>query len=258
MLLNDRGNLWILWPKSGFLYSSNEQRTGIDLLDKINNEIVQSLHFKESFIMKAKAKLQNSVKKVKTILLNNFSNCFVSCQWMKQNKKRVARDNLTESDLTVVGVHHRRTDHLDYERVFNIPHITMSYLGPSMDLFRDKFRNVVFVYVSDDKTWIKDYVKKDRDIVVGSSEAHDKLVSTGEDLALLSLCTHMITTRGTFSLWSARLTRGLVIRPCMFSHSSSGQEMRRRHERSADTGHTRWPLNPLHKQWQTSLWRDCE
>ena len=79
MLLNDRGNLWILWPKSGFLYSSNEQRTGIDLLDKINNEIVQSLHFKESFIMKAKAKLQNSVKKVKTILLNNFSNCFVSC-----------------------------------------------------------------------------------------------------------------------------------------------------------------------------------
>ena len=41
-------------------------------------------------------------------------------------------------------------------------------------MFRDKFINVVFVYVSDDKEWIREYVKKDRDIVVASSENNDR------------------------------------------------------------------------------------
>ena len=32
----------------------------------------------------------------------------------------------------------------------------MGYIGPSMDLFRNKFNNtVMFLYVSDDKEWIK-------------------------------------------------------------------------------------------------------
>ena len=69
--------------------------------------------------------------------------------------------------MKVVGIHHRRGDHLDYERVYNIPHITMTYLGPSMDLFLDKYNNsVVFIYVSDDKVWGEKHFQRDRNVVI--------------------------------------------------------------------------------------------
>ena len=83
----------------------------------------------------------------------------------------------------------------------------MGYIGPSMDLFRNKFNNtVMFLYVSDDKEWIKNNMKRDKDVVIGSSD------STGDDLALLSLCDHTIMTRGTFSTWAAMLAGGLYLR----------------------------------------------
>ena len=120
------------------------------------------------------------------------------------------RLGLHDSNLTIVGIHHRRGDHLHYERAYKIPHITMGYIGPSMDLFRNMFNNtVMFIYVSDDKEWIKNNMKRDKDVIVGSSD------STGDDLALLSLCHHTIMTRGTFSTWAAMLAGGLYIRDAL-------------------------------------------
>ena len=36
----------------------------------------------------------------------------------------------------------------------------------------------------------------------------------------------------------------------MFPQSATEQEVARR-------GEARWPDNPLHSRWQTSLWRSC-
>ena len=131
--------------------------------------------------------------------------------------------------MTVVGVHHRRGDHLKYERdtckyfsihsiifrfeaVHGIPHITAAYLGPAMDTFRNQYNNaVVFLYVSDDKEWIRSRLARDHDLVVATSEAADPVLAAGEDLALLAACDHTILTRGTFSSWAARLCGGKVI-----------------------------------------------
>ena len=46
---------------------------------------------------------------------------------------------------------------------------------------------------------------RDRDLLVASSETPDPQLATGDDLALLSLTDHVITTRGTFSKWAAQL-----------------------------------------------------
>ena len=74
-------------------------------------------------------------------------------------------------DVRVVGIHHRRGDHLDYERVYRIPHITMAYLGPSMDLYLEKHNNsVLFLYVSDDKEWGEKYLARDRNVVLSLSD----------------------------------------------------------------------------------------
>ena len=63
--------------------------------------------------------------------------------------------------------------------------------------------------MSDDKLWAKKNLHKDRDVILSSSLAKNKIQATGEDLALLSLCDHMIMTRGTFSMWAARMS-GIV------------------------------------------------
>ena len=170
-------------------------------------------------------------------------------QWFSRNKKKVKRLGLSEEDVVVVGIHHRRGDHLDYERVYNIPHITMTYLGPSMDLFLEKFNNcVLFLYVSDDQQWGEEHLARDRSVVVSRSDSRRSLAA-GEDLALLSLCQHVISSRGTFSQWAARLAWGLTLRPCMFAQTASREERRQRR--------SRWPADPLQQAWQTSLWRPC-
>ena len=122
----------------------------------------------------------------------------------------------------------RRGDHLEFEKVYNIPHVTKAYLGPAMDLYRNKFSSVIFLYVSDDKEWIRSNMGRDRDLMLASSEALVPEVAAGEDLALLSLTDHVITTRGTFSKWAAQLATcggacGTFVRPCMFHQSSSDQ-----------------------------------
>ena len=100
----------------------------------------------------------------------------------------------------------RRGDHLAFERVYNIPHITKAYLSPAMDLYRNRFPDpVIFLYVSDDQEWVRTHMGRDRDLLVASSETKDPQLATGEDLALLSLTDHVITTRGTFSKWAAQL-----------------------------------------------------
>ena len=117
-------------------------------------------------------------------------------------------------NVTVVGVHHRRGDHLQYQLDHDIPHITMSYLGQSMDLFRRRFQeNVVFLYISDDPEWIQPYAKKLKDLIPSSRKSKDRVEATGEDLALLSLCDHVIITHGTFSIWAAFLSKGNWIFP---------------------------------------------
>ena len=228
----DQGQGWILWPAKGFWY--NEFQSGVKILEDMDSKIRESLVFKDHIMEKAKEQINISVKK-----------------WMSRNKKRVKRNGITKSNLTLVGIHHRRGDHLKYEQVMKIPHITMSYLSPSMDMYRDKYKSVVFLYVSDDKEWAKKHLAKDKDIVFSWSSSN-KVLATGEDLALLSLCTHTIMTRGTYSFWASKLANGTYIRPCMLENTATEGEKDNKRQSGKP-----WPFKLLDSKWQTSLWREC-
>jgi len=226
------GHGWILWPDRGFLF--NEYQSGVKLLEDTDLKIRNSLVFKTHFIEKAKLQLKFSLKK-----------------WMSKNKKRVKKSDITGANITYVAIHHRRGDHLKYERVMKIPHITLAYLGPTMDLYRAKYKTVVFLYVSDDKEWAKQHMSRDKDVVFSWSPSN-RVLATGEDLALLSLSNHTIMTRGSYSFWASKLSGGSYIRPCMLENTATQVEKRERRERGKP-----WPLNPLDRKWQDSLWKDC-
>ena len=82
----------------------------------------------------------------------------------------------------------RRGDHLAFEKVYNIPHITKAYLSPAMDLYRNRFPDpVIFLYVSDDQEWVSSHMGRDRDLLVASSEAQVIIEKTIINLIYISL-----------------------------------------------------------------------
>ena len=54
-------------------------------------------------------------------------------------------------------------------------------------------------------TLVRRHMGRDRGLLVASSGSLLPEKAAGEDLALLSLTDHVITTRGTFSKWAAQL-----------------------------------------------------
>ena len=85
-----------------------------------------------------------------------------------------------------------------------------------MNYFRQKYENPLFLVVSDE-------VPKAKKIIIDSQPDHQDIVfvgtiddaidgkmsneeSMGVDLAILSLCDHVIMTHGTFGLWSTFLS----------------------------------------------------
>ena len=97
----------------------------------------------------------------------------------------------------------------------------------AMESFREKYRRVVFVYVSDDMDWGKQKIKtrlKTKDFYLAGSLIDPQLASVPKlaaayDLSLLSLCNHTITSYGTYSFWAGFLAgqaKGVRIIPAFF------------------------------------------
>ena len=93
----------------------------------------------------------------------------------------------------------RRGDKVKKENGWQMP--GKSYFHNAMDYFRQKYANIVFIVVSEDKNWAKENIIGD-DVIYSTSES-DLL-----ELALLTLCDHMIMSVGTFSWWAAYLAGG--------------------------------------------------
>ena len=55
-----------------------------------------------------------------------------------------------------VGIHQRRGDHLLYQEEGGIITLDAGYFLEAMEMYREKFKRVVFIYVSDDLQWGKD------------------------------------------------------------------------------------------------------
>jgi len=117
---------------------------------------------------------------------------------------------LKKKDVTFIGIHNRRTDHLAYHlKEHNHKPLKPSFFYDAMDSMREDFNKPAFLFVSDDMQWDKQKIKdKHGDLFfVGSGDTGDPM-SYGADLAVMALSNATIITRGTFSMFGHILSGG--------------------------------------------------
>eukprot|EP00095_Tigriopus_kingsejongensis_P012638 maker-scaffold1516_size37830-snap-gene-0.10 protein:Tk12638 transcript:maker-scaffold1516_size37830-snap-gene-0.10-mRNA-1 annotation:"galactoside 2-alpha-l-fucosyltransferase 1" len=151
----------------------------------------------------------------------------IAADFRAKKTKNAKRAKKSKQPLTYVGIHSRRTDHLAFEVENNYVELRPSYYLKAMDLFRDKFKNVIFVYISDDVPWGKAKLtprNKAGDLYFGADGLPEGMDSLGFDLALMKLCNHTIISHGTFSYWVGFLAGGSVITPNHFEEFSQNTE----------------------------------
>ena len=117
----------------------------------------------------------------------------------------------------VIGIHARRGDFLSKEsnRTGRAPSHA-SYFRNAMNFYHNKFvandsslfennnrTQLIYIVASDAIRWCKSNIQGDN---VFYSEGHDAAV----DLAILSMCDHMIMSGGTFGWWASFLSNGTV------------------------------------------------
>jgi galactoside 2-L-fucosyltransferase 1/2 len=105
-------------------------------------------------------------------------------------------------NITYVGVHVRRTDYIGYlKRKYNASPAKPDYFLRQMNVFRNKYKAVMFVVVSDDPKWCERELRGD-DVVVMKTK------SPVQDLAIMAACNHSIIDYGTYGVWGAILSGG--------------------------------------------------
>ncbi|XP_023345764.1 uncharacterized protein LOC111714792 [Eurytemora carolleeae] len=136
----------------------------------------------------------------------------------KKKKKKILEGekekSKNEDEVVFVGIHNRRTDHLKFQKDVGFIPVKTSYFLESMELFREEYKNVVFIYVSDDMTWAKENILpriRTEDLYLAGSLVNPDLrdkpyFSATLDLALLAACNHTIVTYGTYTFWAGFLS----------------------------------------------------
>lgn len=120
---------------------------------------------------------------------------------------------------TFVGVHVRRTDYIGYlMRKHNAGPADVGFYKSAMEHYERKYRDVVFVVVSDDPSWCWKVFGRKGNVYVTSR--HHKN-SPALDLAILASCNHSIYDYGTFGEWGAILAGGETIYYNLSHHSSN-------------------------------------
>ncbi|KDR14981.1 galactoside 2-alpha-L-fucosyltransferase 2-like [Zootermopsis nevadensis] len=107
-----------------------------------------------------------------------------------------------EKNVTYVGVHVRRTDYKAYlKRKYNASLVEPDFFPRQMNYFRNNYKAVVFVVVSDEPRWCE------RELV-GDNVVVSRANSPEQDLAIMAACNHSIIDYGTYGVWGAILAGG--------------------------------------------------
>lgn len=117
-----------------------------------------------------------------------------------------------------VAVHVRRTDYRGYLwRTRTAALAEPSYFIRAMNYFERKYRNAIFIVLSDDPEWCSAHLARGRPNVRVLSDADS---SAAKDLALMAACNHSIIDYGTFGVWGAILAGGETVLYNISRHSS--------------------------------------
>ena len=75
------------------------------------------------------------------------------------NKKRKHK-KISAKSCSLVCVHIRRGDHLEYEKLNGADHLKKQYFLQAMDVYKESLRHPVFIIVTDDTQWAKDNIHR--------------------------------------------------------------------------------------------------
>ena len=115
--------------------------------------------------------------------------------------------SLKTKKAIIIGVHIRRGDKTSKAEAKKGNSVAgKDYILKAMDYFRKRLENnlIAFIVVSDDQNWCRENIN-------GTDSVHSPFDDPGVDLAILSLCDHVIITAGTFGWWGAWLSGGKVV-----------------------------------------------
>ena len=128
---------------------------------------------------------------------------------LRQSFVAAAKEFLQNANSTMtvfVGVHVRRgdkTSELESKKGNSIA--GTDYIFKAMNYFQQVLGpSTTFIVVSDDKTWCLENLS-------GNNTVHSPFDDPGVDLAILSLCDHVIVTSGTYGWWGAWLAGGRTV-----------------------------------------------
>ena len=147
-----------------------------------------------------------------------FSNMHKEIKWLFQFREDIHKEAAEEIDSirgglyisggkpTLVGIHVRRGDKLTEEMFdfgYRLPNSTC--IVQAMDYFKRRYSDAHFLVISQDMDWCVHHLNN-RNIWFPSRQ-HVAAV----DLAMLTLCDHVIVTEGTFGWWGGFLGGGEVL-----------------------------------------------
>lgn len=126
---------------------------------------------------------------------------------MNEDSQSIAKQIMQENS---VSIHVRRGDYLNNEQLRGI--CTVEYFTRAIERIKQLVKQPRFYVFSDDIQWCKEHFLFDNIKYVSSNSGIDSY----QDMQLMSLCKHNITSNSTFSWWGAWLNKNvnkIVISP---------------------------------------------
>ncbi|XP_076041748.1 galactoside alpha-(1,2)-fucosyltransferase 2-like isoform X2 [Oratosquilla oratoria] len=131
-------------------------------------------------------------------------------RWRERMLAHLPKYTKLSDDVTVVGVHARRTDYKKYlMNKYKGKVLNKHYFKVAFARARKMFGLTAFVVMSDDLTWCRENLMDEHgDVVVPTSNDLPQV-----DMALLSLCDHVIVSIGTYGTSGGLLSGGKFFYP---------------------------------------------
>ncbi|XP_076062293.1 galactoside alpha-(1,2)-fucosyltransferase 1-like [Oratosquilla oratoria] len=165
----------------------------LDELWYLRKVLIEEFRFAEHILVEARLVLENLLDK-----------------W-RQRMSTIEPQRLRQSEPgAVVGVHVRRTDKAqEIKKVFHTTLISPAYFHLAIASARKMFDNVAFVVLTDDMEWTH------QNLLTAHPDAvlQDMPSKRDTDLAIMSLCDHVITSVGNFGFLGGWLSGGKIFYP---------------------------------------------
>ncbi|XP_067668627.1 galactoside 2-alpha-L-fucosyltransferase Sec1-like [Haliotis asinina] len=189
------------------------QQGDLDLLDMhyIYNEEKAAAYFNKTEHLKPYNALlagyYQSWKYFENVKDELISKHFVYKDEIKKKAKKFLEKVLTlknKHGAALVGVHVRRGDFVR-QTLKGYTAAPLSYFYQAMNYFRKKYGNVLFIVCSNDIFWAED------NLDIGPDVYYSHNPDGNVDLAVLTSCSHMIITAGSYSWWAGYMVPGDVV-----------------------------------------------